>query len=471
MMNPSSNPGINQFSRCSIGNICSAMGRGSVTTSCLSENRGVVTITGSECGNGIVEEGEDCDCGDDEACAGNTCCDAKTCKYAKGAVCDDSNEDCCRDCQYASSNTVCRPSTGECDPEEKCTGDKSMCPSDVQAPDGDKCGDDGQGLACASGECTSRDMQCKSLVGTGSESTTSSCKEESCTLSCQSAAFEDATACYWLPQNFLDGTPCRAGGKCNSVSVYPSRYAQDDSITNPSSLFREAVKARRLETRSLSGCPITLSLSLVSLWVLDLSSSSCLRAAYSDAVADLKIIAKPLPLEDMAGEAARLLMFLPPSDRMHGLSRGHILLAIGKPRKIRDITMPANQLFHLLHTVTRCPLRDTCPRCVTPSLFSLLMLSILTFKVLYYDVGYISHVINTRRFQRTPFLLLFLFQRANAIPCHKPLLFIIILSFSLGRKYLSLAQEKPRETVTELKRSHTLTHSHGILFVSLCFLS
>lgn len=218
MMNPSSSPGITQFSQCSIGNICSAMGRGSVKTSCLSENRGVTTITGGECGNGIVEEDEDCDCGGEESCAENSCCDAKTCKYKENAVCDDSNEDCCKNCQYASSDTVCRPSTGECDPEERCTGDDSICPSDDQAPDGDDCGDDGEGLTCASGECTSRDQQCRSMVGSNSGDSTVSCNRDSCTLSCESPGFGDS-GCYVMQQNFLDGTPCQSGGKCNSVSL------------------------------------------------------------------------------------------------------------------------------------------------------------------------------------------------------------------------------------------------------------
>merc|ERR1712000_727268 len=74
MMNPYSSPGITTFSPCSVGNICSALGRNSVQSSCLTDNKGVVTITGNQCGNGIVEEGEDCDCGGDEGCSGNTCC-------------------------------------------------------------------------------------------------------------------------------------------------------------------------------------------------------------------------------------------------------------------------------------------------------------------------------------------------------------------------------------------------------------
>ena len=61
LMNPYSSPGVTSFSPCSIGNICSALGRNSVQSNCLTDNKGVTVITGNQCGNGIVEEGEDCE--------------------------------------------------------------------------------------------------------------------------------------------------------------------------------------------------------------------------------------------------------------------------------------------------------------------------------------------------------------------------------------------------------------------------
>ncbi|CAD6580269.1 MAG: hypothetical protein ASARMPREDX12_009511 [Alectoria sarmentosa] len=105
IMNPYEVDGISAFSACTVGNICSALGRNSVSSSCLSDNKGVTTITGQQCGNGIVEEGEDCDCGGTANCANNVCCDATTCKFKNGAVCDPSNEDCCTDCQLSNAGT------------------------------------------------------------------------------------------------------------------------------------------------------------------------------------------------------------------------------------------------------------------------------------------------------------------------------------------------------------------------------
>jgi Metallo-peptidase family M12/Disintegrin len=137
IMNPSTGPNIQKFSPCTIGNICSAIGRMSVKTTCLTANKDVTTITGSQCGNGIVEAGEDCDCGGTSGCESNPCCDPTTCKFTSQSVCDPSNEDCCTSsCQFASNGTICRASTGICNPQEVCSGSAATCPPDTTAPDG-----------------------------------------------------------------------------------------------------------------------------------------------------------------------------------------------------------------------------------------------------------------------------------------------------------------------------------------------
>lgn len=214
IMNPVTGQQQTQFSQCTVGNICSALGRNSVNSSCLVDNRGVVTITGSQCGNGIVESGEECDCGGVEGCGNNPCCDAQTCKFKNGAVCDDSNENCCVNCQFAPSSTVCRPSTGPCDLEEKCTGTSGVCPPDQFVPDGQSCGNSSAGLTCASGQCTSRDLQCRQVMGSVLDTNdTYACDSSSCTLLCASSKLPMNT-CGSLNQNFLDGTPCIGGGHC-----------------------------------------------------------------------------------------------------------------------------------------------------------------------------------------------------------------------------------------------------------------
>lgn len=239
IMNPFTTPNSNTFSPCTVGNICSAIAANSVHTQCLSDNKDVTTITGQQCGNGIVEAGEDCDCGGAENCANNSCCDATTCKFKGSAVCDDSNEDCCRGCQFAPASTVCRASGGECDPQETCTGNTANCPADQFTPDGQSCSlaagsnttnIDTSQLRCASGQCTSRDLQCKTLMGSYLHNNdTYACDASSCTLRCSSPSLGYNT-CSSLNANLLDGTPCGGNGHCDNGQCSGSTIGGDISL-------------------------------------------------------------------------------------------------------------------------------------------------------------------------------------------------------------------------------------------------
>ena len=89
------------------------------------------------CGNGVREEGEECDCG--KECADNSCCDGMTCKLKKEAKCDDHKDSCCKNCQLMSSGSVCRPSIDPCDLEETCDRSSATCPSNKIQVDGKSC--------------------------------------------------------------------------------------------------------------------------------------------------------------------------------------------------------------------------------------------------------------------------------------------------------------------------------------------
>lgn len=93
------------------------------------------TITFAMCGNGIVEEDEDCDPGQG---ATSSCCDSATCKFRDNAVCDPASSPCCTSqCAFSPASTVCRPVMDEkCDMPEMCTGKTAECPADQTKPNG-----------------------------------------------------------------------------------------------------------------------------------------------------------------------------------------------------------------------------------------------------------------------------------------------------------------------------------------------
>lgn len=225
MMNPAVGRQITAFSPCSIGTICTNIGRGLIQTACMQGNENVTTISTQQCGNGILDPGEDCDCGSAEECGNNRCCDPSTCRFREGAVCDPASQSCCTDqCQMSSSGTVCRASTGLCDPQETCDGTSASCPQDRLLDDGASCGPSGSNTTCASGRCTSRTLQCAASLGV-SNSSAQACDDNTCQLNCLSLG-TSSNQCRRTQQTFLDGTPCGDGARCYRGSC--SRASSSD---------------------------------------------------------------------------------------------------------------------------------------------------------------------------------------------------------------------------------------------------
>src|SRR5688572_9158495 len=105
---------------------------------------------------------------------------------------------CCRNCQYKPANETCRPSSSECDIPEVCSGTSGVCPPDKHIEDGTSCK---PGLACAGGQCTSRDNQC--LLRGGSMGITKACPQltNSCTISCANP--NDTNSCLDMSGTFV----------------------------------------------------------------------------------------------------------------------------------------------------------------------------------------------------------------------------------------------------------------------------
>ncbi|XP_054440882.1 disintegrin and metalloproteinase domain-containing protein 8 [Pteronotus mesoamericanus] len=210
-------------------------------------------VGGPKCGNGFVERGEQCDCGQPQDCQ-NRCCNATTCRLAEGAEC--AHGACCHECKVRPAGQLCRPPKDACDLEERCDGRQPACPEDAFQENGTPCG----GGYCYNGACPTRAQRCRDLWGPGSRTAAERCYAYSllpdcnggtalhraqrapcdvlfceggqvpsgrsyCTISgaCQ-ALFLDGGSGY---ERVLEGTQCGDGrvcwrGQCQGLHVYRS---------------------------------------------------------------------------------------------------------------------------------------------------------------------------------------------------------------------------------------------------------
>ncbi|XP_061647268.1 disintegrin and metalloproteinase domain-containing protein 23 isoform X3 [Phyllopteryx taeniolatus] len=145
-----------RFSKCSVSDYKDFLLKGG--GSCLF-NRPTKLLEATECGNGFVEVGEECDCGARAECYKGCC---KKCSLANGAHCSDGP--CCNTtCLFLPRGYSCRYAVNDCDISETCSGDSGQCPPNLHKQDGYFC-QVNQGR-CYSGECKTRENQCRYIWG------------------------------------------------------------------------------------------------------------------------------------------------------------------------------------------------------------------------------------------------------------------------------------------------------------------
>ncbi|XP_042275574.1 disintegrin and metalloproteinase domain-containing protein 19 isoform X1 [Thunnus maccoyii] len=115
---------------------------------------------GQRCGNGYLEIGEECDCGEEEECT-SPCCNANNCTLKAGAEC--AHGICCHNCKLKSPGVLCRAPSGPCDLPEYCDGKAESCPANFYLVDGSSCA--GGQAYCYTGMCLTLEQQCRSLWG------------------------------------------------------------------------------------------------------------------------------------------------------------------------------------------------------------------------------------------------------------------------------------------------------------------
>nr|XP_010956526.2 disintegrin and metalloproteinase domain-containing protein 5-like [Camelus bactrianus] len=131
---------------------------------------------GTVCGNGILEAGEECDCGTLQDCTHMKCCDPRTCRKKKRELVCGSGECCTTRCVLKPPGTVCREPVDECDFREYCSGTRPHCGVDTYARNGEICS--GGSSFCFGGRCRSYTAQCKRLLGRGARGGPFACFDE-----------------------------------------------------------------------------------------------------------------------------------------------------------------------------------------------------------------------------------------------------------------------------------------------------
>uniref|UniRef100_A0A672I385 ADAM metallopeptidase domain 23a n=1 Tax=Salarias fasciatus TaxID=181472 RepID=A0A672I385_SALFA len=220
-----------RFSKCSITDYKEFLLKGG--GSCLF-NRPTKLFNEAECGNGFVEVGEECDCGARADCY-KECC--KKCSLANGAHCSDGP--CCNNtCLFYPRGYSCRYAVNDCDISETCSGDSGQCPPNLHKQDGYYC-QVNKGR-CYSGECKTRENQCKYIWGSKAGGSEKFCYEKLNTEGTEKGNFpaeHDGTPCgpsmmcldrKCLPIQLLNmstcpsgpnGQVCSAHGVCNNEAT------------------------------------------------------------------------------------------------------------------------------------------------------------------------------------------------------------------------------------------------------------
>lgn len=186
------------------------------------------------CGDGIVQEREDCDLGDANGAPGS-CCTDKCSLAPAGTPCRDSAGPCdlaeyctgsdpvCPPDGFEPEETVCRASRGACDRPEHCTGTAAQCPHDGLRREGWVCRA-ADGLCDRAELCDGASPECPA---DGIHDAGHACREAAGDCDIPEVCDGKTRACP-LDQLLPRGTPCReaaAGDPCDCTDVCDGQAA------------------------------------------------------------------------------------------------------------------------------------------------------------------------------------------------------------------------------------------------------
>ncbi|RZF47674.1 hypothetical protein LSTR_LSTR006310 [Laodelphax striatellus] len=143
----------NKFSPCSLNSINPVLNvKARSPKGCFTEPQAAI------CGNGVVDPGEQCDCGWEEECR-DSCCypqrlypppDETPCRLTPNSMCSPSQGPCCTPQCQLKFGDKCRDDNG-CRDSSYCDGRGPHCPPSINKPNKTVCNEE---FVCFMGECT-----------------------------------------------------------------------------------------------------------------------------------------------------------------------------------------------------------------------------------------------------------------------------------------------------------------------------
>lgn len=219
----------NKFSSCSIRNISSVL---HAILSADSKDNCFEVDNGPFCGNKIVEEGEECDCGYNAQECTEQCCvprevsvdmdygGSRSCQRIRGKECSPSEGPCCGDeCTFAGREKMCRQET-ECSHSQTCDSTQAMCPEPAPKPNMTECNNGTQ--VCMNGKCGGSICMKYNMEECFLTAKTGAKPEDMCEVACQQ--IEQPNTCRRtseIPEmRHMSGLKLRPGSPCNEFLGY-----------------------------------------------------------------------------------------------------------------------------------------------------------------------------------------------------------------------------------------------------------
>ncbi|XP_072939762.1 uncharacterized protein [Epargyreus clarus] len=174
------------------------------------------------CGNGVVEEGEECDCGWASECT-DVCCRPqaarphyKPCTLTEHSVCSPSQGPCCTASCTLKFGDKCRSDNG-CRDAAHCDGKRAACPASRHKPNRTRCDKE---LVCFMGECTG-----SICLAYGLESCQCAARADdprsACELCCRRPGGACLSSFHWnAPPYDVPDMYAKPGTPCNDYNGY-----------------------------------------------------------------------------------------------------------------------------------------------------------------------------------------------------------------------------------------------------------